>query len=243
MSEDTNSNTDLDLKIVRLGEKGYRVLRTKCVDIDAVDDEVKLLAVGMIQAMYKSKGVGLAAPQVGIAVNMVVIDPWYVQGQDPNPVVMINPKVVEKDGGLLSEEACLSCFAVKVTVPRYEDVSVEYTNIEFKKETISLEGFEATVIQHELDHLRGTLIVDYLSKLRRDMYFGKIRKAHRKARKILRQAKKHEHNLRVSKRRVARALSRKIRPECSKSPGGAGALSFRDGAGASVPDSGGDSDS
>lgn len=236
-------SSGVDLRIIRLGEIGYRVLRTKCASVEEIDDEVKLLAASMIKTMYESKGVGLAAPQIGIAVNIAVIDPWYVQGQEHDPVVMINPEIYDRTGSVGSEEACLSCFGVRVKVPRDESLSVRFTDLEGEEQTLAMEGFEATVVAHELDHLQGTLIVDYLSWVQRDMYFGKIRKAHRKARKAMRDQKKYEHHRRVSARRMERATGGKIRPISNKDPGGAGPLNFRDGTGESDQRSEGHSES
>ena len=228
----------IELNIIRLGEPGFKVLHTRCVDIDEFDtEEVKLFAKSLTKTMYEAKGVGLAAPQVGVAVNVVVIDPWYIEGRDHDPLVMINPELVDHEAKRISsEEACLSCFGVQVSLYRDEEVCVRFRTVGGEERTSTFEGFEATVVQHELDHLKGTLIVDYLSRLQQDMYFRKIKKAHRLARKIIKKVKRNEYLSKLPAVRLERARRGKVRQMRGKSTGGEGTHDDRGGTGTPVSD-------
>ncbi|MBE9222177.1 peptide deformylase [Cyanobacterium stanieri LEGE 03274] len=139
---------------------GDKVLRQNAKRIAKIDESVKELAVKMLQTMYAENGIGLAAPQVGVNKQMIVVD---LQPDNENypPLVMINPviKKYSKEVCVL-EEGCLSIPNVFLDVTRPSKIEVEFKNLSGKKQRIKASGWMARVIQHEMDHLTGILFVD-----------------------------------------------------------------------------------
>ena len=138
--------------------------------------ELRQLVDDMWETMYAAKGVGLAAPQVGISQQISVID-ISVGANENDKIVIINPEITFKEGSQTGEEGCLSIPGyVGDDVPRAKRVKVTAKNVE--GETIELEGEEllARAFQHEIDHLHGILFINHLSTLKRDMIRRKIRK-------------------------------------------------------------------
>ena len=142
-------------------------LRKKAAPVEVVDDEVKKLVDDMAETMY-GDGVGLAATQVGVMKRVIVIDVTYTD-EKPDLTVLINPEVVEKSGSCVSEEGCLSLPEVREDVERAEQVTVRALGREGDPVEISAEGFLATAIQHEMDHLEGLLLIDRVSSLKRQL--------------------------------------------------------------------------
>jgi peptide deformylase len=145
------------LKVNTLGDKG---LRQAAKRVTKIDDELRDLARKMLQTMYSQDGIGLAAPQVGVNKQLVVID---CELDDPEvaPYVMINPEIkrfgeaLEKD-----QEGCLSVVGVYMDVVRPEAVEVSYKDENGKLQILKANGLLARVIQHEIDHLNGVMFVD-----------------------------------------------------------------------------------
>jgi peptide deformylase len=137
--------------------------------------ELSQLITDMWETMYAAKGVGLAAPQLGISQRISVID-TSVGEKEEDKVVIINPEIVFKEGSQTGEEGCLSIPGFREPVTRANRVKVTAKNVE--GETIELEGEEllARAFQHEIDHLNGILFISHLSTLKRDMIRRKIRK-------------------------------------------------------------------
>jgi peptide deformylase len=126
--------------------------------------------------MYDAPGVGLAAVQVGIPRRLIVLD---TSKDDDNltPLVLINPEILMLGSELkLHEEGCLSIPDVQVEIERPSSLTVRYLDREGKQQEMSADGLLATAIQHELDHLDGKLIIDFLSRLKRDMVIRKFKK-------------------------------------------------------------------
>ncbi len=145
------------LKIHKLGD---RVLRQPAKRVSQVNDEIRQLAVLMLQTMYSDDGIGLAAPQVGINKQIVVVD---IHPQDPNepPLVLINPEIKGYGGDLVvGEEGCLSIPKVFLDVTRPAAVTVAYRDTEGRPQRLEADGLLARVIQHEIDHLNGVMFVD-----------------------------------------------------------------------------------
>jgi peptide deformylase len=160
-------------KIVKYGEP---VLETAAEPITEFDTpELHALIDDMWETMYSAKGVGLAAPQVGVSKRLTVID-VSVGEKESEKLVLINPEIVVKTGSQTGEEGCLSIPGFREPVTRSEKVSVRAKNAE--GETIEVEGEEllARALQHEIDHLNGILFISHLSTLKRDMIRRKIRK-------------------------------------------------------------------
>ncbi|MFM2421964.1 MAG: peptide deformylase [Pseudomonadota bacterium] len=154
------------------------VLREVARPVERVDDEVKALIANMLETMYRAPGVGLAAPQVGISRRIVVMDPADKdEGETPQPLALINPRIVKLGGEKgMHEEGCLSLPGVKVEIERPTSLVVEYIDRNGLPQTLETDGFLATIIQHELDHLDGKLIIDFLSRLRRDIIVRRFKK-------------------------------------------------------------------
>jgi len=155
------------------------VLRKISEPVERVDAETLRLMDDMLETMYAAPGVGLAAIQVGVPRRVVVID-TSDEDEGKKPLCLINPEIV----GLgqktrLYEEGCLSIPDVRVEIERPETVTIRYIDRGGRFQELSADGLLATAIQHELDHLDGQLIVDFLSRLKRDMIIRKFKKAKR----------------------------------------------------------------
>ncbi len=138
---------------------GDPVLRKKSVLVKQVTSRHKAILSQMAQLMYDGQGIGLAAPQAGINEMMIVVD--IGRGL----YKLINPKVIEANGSQVNQEGCLSVPGVCVNVKRAAQVKIKALDEEGKPVTIEAEGLLACVFQHEIDHLKGKLIVDYASFL------------------------------------------------------------------------------
>ena len=150
-------------------------LRKKAAPVEEVDDEIRRLADDLLETMYEEEGIGLAATQVDVHKQVVVID---VSGERNEPHVFINPKVTPEGSELLEfQEGCLSVPGFLEEVERPERVLVEALDREGKPFTMHPEGVLAVCIQHELDHLKGKLFVDYLSGMKRQRIREKLEKA------------------------------------------------------------------
>lgn len=137
--------------------------------------DLETLVADMAETMYAAPGVGLAAPQVGVALQLCVID--ITPKEEPrNLVVLANPRIVKGEGEQVDEEGCLSVREYYANVKRFEKVWVEAQDISGNPLEFMAEGFYARVIQHELDHLNGTLFIDRLSSLKRSLYKKKLKK-------------------------------------------------------------------
>jgi peptide deformylase len=157
---------------------GDNPLHEKAATVDAVTLEIETLVDDMIETMYAAPGVGLAAPQVGVPLRIFVID--VSVGRDPNGLlVMINPEFVERDGVQLEEEGCLSVPGFNATVMRPMRAVVKALNREGQEYRHEGTGLLARAFQHEMDHLDGTLFVDRLRGIKRDLIVRKIRKLSR----------------------------------------------------------------
>ena len=152
-------------------------LKERCVPVAEITDEIRELAADMTETMYAAPGVGLAAPQVGRSLRMLVMDPGVQEGERA-PRVLINP-VLEPLGEVITseQEGCLSVpLNYRADVPRYSKVRLKATALDGTPIDEELEGFPAVVLQHEVDHLDGTLFIDRVSHLRRTLYDSKVKK-------------------------------------------------------------------
>lgn len=155
----------------------HPVLKQKCQPVPEITAEIRSLAENMLETMYASKGVGLAAPQVGVSLRLLVMDAG--QGTDhPEPRVVINPVLELMGEDILSEkEGCLSVpMNYRADVTRKSQVHLRGLDLNGNQLDEILEGFPAIIIQHETDHLDGKLFIDRLSYLRRSMYDAKVKK-------------------------------------------------------------------
>lgn len=160
------------IRTIRL--KGDDILTKKSKKVEVIDEKIKTLAQDMLDTMYASDGIGLAACQVGMLKSMVVYDAKWIEDTDAKgrkitpvkePHILINPKITYRSKSMVEvEEGCLSFPNEFDNVMRHEKIKVEYTDIDGKKKIKSASGMEAVVIQHELDHLDGIVFLDRVNK-------------------------------------------------------------------------------
>lgn len=148
-------------------------LRKVAKPVEIFDDALQTLIDDMFETMYDARGVGLAAPQIGISMQLSVID---VVGDKKQQLVIINPEIVSKIGEKEFEEGCLSVPGAYDTVVRAEKVTVKALDRHGKPFEINADGLLAECLQHEIDHLNGKLYVDLLSPLKRAMARKKMEK-------------------------------------------------------------------
>jgi len=181
------------------------ILRQPAARIERVDAPLRRLMDDMLETMYEAPGIGLAAPQVGVSRRLIVMDIGeeraaetehaggsHVEAMEPGhtssgarqkvaphtPICMVNPEIVRLGPELrLYEEGCLSLPDVRIDIERPSSLTVRYIDRSGQPQELEAHGLLATVIQHEVDHLNGKLIIDYLSRLKRDMIVRKFRKA------------------------------------------------------------------
>ena len=152
------------------------LLRKISQPVERVDDELRRLMDDMLETMYAAPGIGLAAVQVGIPRRLVVLDVAEDE-EKPAPLVLVNPEIVALgDATRLHEEGCLSIPDVRVEIERTASLIVHYTDREGARKELEASGLLATAIQHEINHLDGKLIIDFLSSLKRDMVVRKFKK-------------------------------------------------------------------
>ena len=157
------------------------ILKKKAKSVDLVDDSIRDIMDNMLDTMYHDKGVGLAANQVGILKRIVVID---LQDDDDMertesfyPLFMANPTIMEcSDEMIEATEACLSVPDQKVDILRHASVKVRYLDYNNKEQELESSDWLARAIQHEIDHLGGKLLLDYLSNLKRNVVIRKLTK-------------------------------------------------------------------
>jgi peptide deformylase len=151
-------------------------LRARAKPVGPADaDRVRALAPRMLASMYAAPGIGLAAPQVGEMLRLVVID--LQKDETRAPVVLVNPEILAASAETATrEEGCLSLPGQYADVTRPARVKVRYQDLEGARREIETDGLLATCLQHEIDHLDGVLFVDYLSALKRNMLLRKLAK-------------------------------------------------------------------
>lgn len=155
-------------------------LRNVAKPVSTVDSSIKQLVSDMFETMRDENGIGLAATQVNVHKRVVVMD---VSEEQDNPLVFINPEIIHKEGSTISEEGCLSVPNNYAKVDRAEKVKVKALNENGEEFELDADGLLAICIQHELDHLKGKLFVDYLSPLKRQRIKKKLEKEARLAAK------------------------------------------------------------
>jgi peptide deformylase len=154
-------------------------LKVKAAAVGRVDDEIRALMDDMLETMYAANGIGLAAPQIGVAKRVLVMD--LAREEEPKaPRRFVDPEIVwASDELMVCEEGCLSVPEQYGEVERPAKVRVRYRDENDAIQEIDCEGLLAVCIQHEMDHLEGTLFVDHLSALKRSMILRKVQKAKR----------------------------------------------------------------
>ncbi|MBO5477561.1 MAG: peptide deformylase [Clostridia bacterium] len=150
------------MAIREIRKDGDEILAKKSKEVEVIDDKIKQLAQDMLDTMYKSDGIGLAACQVGMLKRMIVYDISYIDEEGKKEGhVLINPKITSRSKDMVEvEEGCLSFPDVYKNVLRHEKITVEYTDLDGKKKKINAKDMEAIVLQHEIDHLDGIVFLD-----------------------------------------------------------------------------------
>lgn len=149
-------------------------LKVKAKPVAQVDDRIRKLLDDMVETMHAAPGIGLAAPQIGEALRMLVVD-IAKDGEPSNPMKFINPEIIwASDEKVTWEEGCLSLPDQFAEVDRSKDVKVRYLDETGARKEIHASGLMAICLQHEMDHLEGVLFVDYISALRRNMILRKL---------------------------------------------------------------------
>ena len=151
-------------------------LRNKAKPVTVVTNAIRRLVDDMFETMYQAPGIGLAATQVNVAKQVLVID---LSEEKDEPLCLINPEIIEKDGVEQMEEGCLSVPGVYEPVSRAAHIRVRALNREGESFELEADGLLAVCIQHEMDHLAGKLFVDYLSSLKRQRIRKKLEKESR----------------------------------------------------------------
>lgn len=139
-------------------------LRTRAAPVERVDDGVRGLIDDMFETMYAAPGIGLAATQVDVHQRLLVAD---VSSDKNEPVVLINPEIVDREGQIITEEGCLSVPGFYAEVERAERIRVRFLGRDGNAREQEMDGLLAVCVQHEMDHLSGKLFVDYLSEAKR----------------------------------------------------------------------------
>ena len=153
------------------------ILKQVSKPVDVVTDDTRALMDDMLETMYAAPGIGLAAIQIGVPQNVIVMD-LAREGEDPNPQYFVNPEILEDvDETQPYEEGCLSVPEVFDTVNRAKRVKLTYLDYNGERVTEWAEGLYAVCIQHEMDHLNGVVFIDYLSRLKRERAVKKVAKS------------------------------------------------------------------
>lgn len=151
------------------------LLKQKAKPVEKVDDEVRTLIKDMFESMYAADGVGLAAPQIGVLKNVIVLDTTPRQPES-KPVAMVNPEIVSLEGKLIYKEGCLSVPGEAEDVDRAAIATVRFLDEQGVEQTLRCEGLLAVAVQHETDHLKGVMFVDHISSLKRELIRKRMKK-------------------------------------------------------------------
>ena len=143
------------MALLEIKKAGEPVLKETCAAVDKIDKRLRNFLDDMAETMYANEGVGIAAPQVGEAIRVCVVDVDRKHRYD-----LINPVITYREGAVFGEEGCLSCPNLFGDVERAEKIRVEYISRFGKKKSLEADGLLARCIQHELDHLDGRLFID-----------------------------------------------------------------------------------
>ena len=152
-------------------------LKKKALPVDTVDDTIRQLMDDMLETMYAAPGIGLAAPQVGISKQVIVIDiDRYQENKQASPLVLANPSIIRAEGELIWKEGCLSVPEYVADITRSAVIEVEALDRDNQKIRLEARELLAVCLQHEIDHLHGLLFIDHISRIKRSMILQKLKK-------------------------------------------------------------------
>lgn len=169
------------MSIRKIFEYPAPVLRQQTRAVTVFDDDLKKLAEDMAETMYDAPGIGLAAPQIGESLKLIVVDITKGKEGKRDYMVMVNPEITRKEGHQLDEEGCLSVPDLTSKVRRFKRIAVSYQDLAGNSHELETEDRFAVVLQHEIDHINGILFIDHLSPLKRALYKKKVKKWHAEA--------------------------------------------------------------
>jgi peptide deformylase len=165
------------MAVLEIKEYPDRVLMKKAAPVGHIDGDLQRLIDDMIETMYAAPGIGLAAPQVGVSARLIVID-VSVRDEERTPlIVLVNPEIVTAEGEIESEEGCLSLPDFHTVVKRAERVTVRGLDREGTSTEITGEGLLSRALQHEIDHLNGTLLIHRISSIKREFFKKRFQKS------------------------------------------------------------------
>jgi peptide deformylase len=154
-------------------------LKVRAKPVARIDDRIRRLMADMLETMYKAPGIGLAAPQVGQTLQVIVVD-CAREGEKPQPLKIANPQILwRSDERMTVNEGCLSLPEHYADVERPAAIRLRYLDEENEVRELEAKGLLATCIQHEMDHLDGVLFVDHISSLKRNIILRKLAKSKR----------------------------------------------------------------
>lgn len=169
---------------------GHEVLRQKATPVSEITDHIRQLVADMLESMYASKGVGLAAEQIGSTERVCVIDvPRDAEKEDcregnaavPMPLVLINPEITASEGKQRNDEGCLSFPDISAPITRADKVTVTFMDLSGARQTVTARGLLSRAIQHETDHLNGVLLVDKMSPMQKLSVAGQLKRLQKQA--------------------------------------------------------------
>jgi peptide deformylase len=153
------------------------LLKKKAEPVQNIDGQVKEIVDRMVEAMCANRGIGLAAPQIGILSQIIVV------GLENDRRALINPELVVGEGESILEEGCLSLPTLEVPVKRKERIFIRGRDLDGREMNLEVSGFPSRVYQHEIDHLQGILIIDHISRLKRNLLIRKMIKDQKRSQK------------------------------------------------------------
>ncbi len=161
-------------EVLKFPDKRLREISTP---IEKITDEIRELASDMLDVIYDEPGIGLAAPQLGETIRLIVVDTeWTADDTERNPLILVNPEIVERSGELVWTEGCLSVPDFEADVERASSVRLRASNLEGEDLEFAASELQAVCFQHEIDHLDGILFIDRISRLKRNLYTQRRKK-------------------------------------------------------------------
>jgi peptide deformylase len=164
------------MSIQKIYQYPESVLRKETEKVATFDNNLASLVEDMAETMYDAPGIGLAAPQIGKSIKLIVVDTSEDKEGEREYMPLINPEIITHEGSQVDEEGCLSVPELTANVKRYLKVTVAYQDLQGQPQELSTEDRFAVVLQHEIDHLNGILFIDHLSPLKRNLYKKKVKK-------------------------------------------------------------------
>ncbi len=164
------------MSIQKIYQYPEAVLRKETEMITTFDNDLIKIVEDMAETMFDAPGVGLAAPQIGKSIKLIVVDMSKGQEGEKKFMPLINPEIVAQEGTQVDEEGCLSVPELTANVTRYLRITVTYQDIQGQPHELSAENRFSVILQHEIDHLNGILFIDHLSPLKRKLYKKKVKK-------------------------------------------------------------------